>query len=533
MNLKKFISSFKYYLLFIIIEIFLISAINYFESYRTGIEFIFKKYVKFEFILIVIVSLSFLLLLKKKFTSYLFVLIPVLIFYTISNEYFLYFNRILKFSEVNEINELIRFLPVGYIVFITLFILVYIYFLFSLFKNKYTAIVYFLILGLAYTLVIRVTPQLYMKTFDKLNFAYQDWDVKGTVRKTGFLNYMLYEEAQRNHAINSLMSEDKLLKLNDIKLDSIKREYPNIHVIVLESFFDPLMLKELSFSKSIINPTFSKLFQNNFNISKTPVYAGGTAQAEFEILTGVPAYKEFGAVEFNLFTGSKTISLPSILKQLGYNTYMSNAGTQDVFNSNFAYKSLGFDKQYYIEGETYFKKHKEDDIIFDGDLLNYNLDFVEKTVKKSDKPIFNYVLGLYGHSPMVINNKRHPKIIEVYFNNKRVEGKLERIVNQYYYRTKAIGEYIEKLLKIDPKSIIAIIGDHLPNVPNIKDYGYGDQYKLKMYLINNKKVIKFDSEINHYQIPQYILNSVYPNNNFFKENSLREIYHSIIFNGAK
>lgn len=54
-----------------------------------------------------------------------------------------------------------------------------------------------------------------------------------------------------------------------------------------------------------------------------------------------------------------------------------------------------------------------------------------------------------------------------------------------------------------------------------------------MYLINNKKVIKFDSEINHYQIPQYILNSVYPNNNFFKENSLREIYHSIIFNGAK
>jgi hypothetical protein len=134
---------------------------------------------------------------------------------------------------------------------------------------------------------------------------------------------------------------------------------------------------------------------------------------------------------------------------------------------------------------------------------------------------------------MVINNKRHPKIIDVYYNNERVEGKLERIANQYYYRTKTIGEYIENLLKIDPESIIAIIGDHLPNVPNIKEYGYGNQYKLKMYLINNKKVIKFDSEINHYQIPHYILNYVCPNNNLYKVNSLREIYHSIIFNGAK
>ena len=378
MNSKKLLSKFKYYLLFIIIEILLISAVNYFESYRTGIEFIFKKYAKFEFILVVTLSLSFLLLLKKKYSSYIFVLIPVLIFYTISNEYFLYFNRVLKFSEVNEVNELIYFIPGGYVVLVILFILVYSYFLVRFFKNKYTAIFYFFILGLVYTLTIKVTPQLYIKTFDKLNFAYQDWDVKGTVRKTGFLNYMLYEEAKRNYAINNLMSEDKLLKLSEIKFDSIKREYPNIHLIVLESFFDPSSLKELSFSKKITSDIFSKLFKDNFNISKTPVYAGGTAQAEFEILSGVPAYKEFGAVEFNLFTGSKTISLPSVLKRLGYSTYMTNAGTQDVFNSNFAYKSLGFDKQYYIEGETYFKKHKEDNIIFDGDLLNYNLDFIKE-----------------------------------------------------------------------------------------------------------------------------------------------------------
>lgn len=378
MNSKKLLSKFKYYLLFIIIEILLISAVNYFESYRTGIEFIFKKYAKFEFILVVTLSLSFLLLLKKKYSSYIFVLIPVLIFYTISNEYFLYFNRVLKFSEVNEVNELIYFIPGGYVVLVILFILVYSYFLVRFFKNKYTAIFYFFILGLVYTLTIKVTPQLYIKTFDKLNFAYQDWDVKGTVRKIGFLNYMLYEEAKRNYAINNLMSEDKLLKLSEIKFDSIKREYPNIHLIVLESFFDPSSLKELSFSKKITSDIFSKLFKDNFNISKTPVYAGGTAQAEFEILSGVPAYKEFGAVEFNLFTGSKTISLPSVLKRLGYSTYMTNAGTQDVFNSNFAYKSLGFDKQYYIEGETYFKKHKEDNIIFDGDLLNYNLDFIKE-----------------------------------------------------------------------------------------------------------------------------------------------------------
>ena len=80
---------------------------------------------------------------------------------------------------------------------------------------------------------------------------------------------------------------------------------------------------------------------------------------------------------------------------------------------------------------------------------------------------------MYGHFPYETNKKKYPDIIEVQHQDDRV-GK---IANQFFYRTKAIAEYIQHLLLIDPDCIVYITSDHLP--PILWD---GTKYKFDQHI---------------------------------------------------
>ncbi|HHO46968.1 MAG TPA: hypothetical protein ENN06_00675 [Desulfobacteraceae bacterium] len=82
-------------------------------------------------------------------------------------------------------------------------------------------------------------------------------------------------------------------------------------------------------------------------LSISPVFGGATAQAEFELLCGVPAMRELSGVEFNVFTGADTPCLPNILGKSGYHAVATNGFRPDFFNSPNAYEGIGFDKAYY------------------------------------------------------------------------------------------------------------------------------------------------------------------------------------------
>jgi hypothetical protein len=139
---------------------------------------------------------------------------------------------------------------------------------------------------------------------------------------------------------------------------------------------------------------------------------------------------------------------------------------------------------------------------------------------------------MYGHSPFFINRKRHRQKISTTFKENIIkdEGFLNSI-NQIYFRTKAVNDYIPELIKIDANSLIIIIGDHLPKIYNFNKYGYLDNNKKKLlnyYVIYKGVPIKVDKTIHHHNIPDLILNILSNKKIDPQKNSIKK-YNKIIY----
>jgi phosphoglycerol transferase MdoB-like AlkP superfamily enzyme len=345
-----------------------------------------------------------------------------------------------------------------------------------------------------------------------------------SVNDNGRLTMMLYFEASRRVAIKQTDAYRKRGAYDQevrATADFIRRngDRHDVYLVVLESFLDPTLLRGVTFSRDPRHPDFSRLVGDKQGFSISPVFGGGTAQAEFEALCGVPALGELSEIEFDDFTGHKAGCMPDILHQAGYSTYVSNVFEPDYFNSTKAYTGIGFDKIYYPteyarDRETYLtvgNASKGETYLFDGDLFNQNLAFVARTLRENpDRPILNYVLTMYGHEPHDIDTDRRPLVLSM--NAPHEDQQLLRSANQYWYRTQAIASYIQGLVKLDPHSLIILMSDHVPpldgGVKSYRDFGYLDNSEDSMHMnriviVEDGKVVRHKT-IHHYDVPSLI-----------------------------
>lgn len=336
------------------------------------------------------------------------------------------------------------------------------------------------------------------KTYHKKLFNYKYWSHQNTVKNNGKMSsFIFYSNLEQENKKNLHLKNHNINISNTLYKEKIINK-KNIYYIVLESFINPNYLKDISFN---INPLSTKLkkylYKGDFSKIISPVYGGNTAQAEFELLTGVKAFSKVNTSEFNVLTGKQIDGFLYQFKKNNYDTVATIASNSGYFNSKSAYKSLGFDKVVFLEEENRFQKNKNDERIFDGDLFSYNLEFLKNNLQKSEKPLFNYVLGVYGHMPYNRNQKDRPDIIQT------KNSSISRISNQFYYRTEVLAEYINNIIKLDPNSIILVSSDHLPPILNNKiKYNYSKYTNIALLLENGKPINI--SKKNQYKIPWVI-----------------------------
>ena len=108
--------------------------------------------------------------------------------------------------------------------------------------------------------------------------------------------------------------------LNVSETSRSKEELPNIMFVQLESYFDPTEVEWLRFSEDPI-PNLRKLYADySSGYFKVPSVGAGTANTEFEVLTGMNM-RFFGPGEYPYKTYVKTTPLESAasaLSSLGY-----------------------------------------------------------------------------------------------------------------------------------------------------------------------------------------------------------------------
>ncbi|MBF0162146.1 MAG: sulfatase-like hydrolase/transferase [Magnetococcales bacterium] len=409
--------------------------------------------------------------------------LPLAALYLGHDYYYLRFSRIPKWVEFHQLPELMGVLEPGLSLVLGAIVLVPVVLFVTCLrmpplKSRKTALGVLLLLPIVLLLAAPVYhPKEFIQLFKRLTIEIIYYSNLINVEYNGRLATSLYNEAKRRETVQSLENFRNIesLSLRVPEALAQKSNGKNVHLIVMESFIDPTLLDKVPKTLQPAHPDYLKLVGNKQGFSVSPIFGGYTAQPEFEVLCGVPAFQEFDEIEFNMFTGSKTYCLPSILRSLGYVSTASNAYMPEFFNTVLAYKGIDFDAVYFAREyvptrETYLSKGPEENnkFFFDEELFAQNLDFVKRSIEQK-KPFFNYLLTVYGHFPFELDRAGPPL-----FTLPELPEAVGKIINQYHYRTKALAGYLNRLMALDPTALIIVVSDHLPPLPG----GIGEYEKL-------------------------------------------------------
>ena len=378
-----------------------------------------------ELPLLVVAYLALYLLLRRSRYRSLMAALPLAVFYIAHDLHYLWYGNVIRLADISEVPELVEVLTTQEIVTysLLLFAPLLLYVLSVEWRKGLTVLALILLLSVVPVAHDRLAAAIVARVEGSGNVT--EWSDQYSARDTGRLTMLLYHEARRRGVrsrLSSFRGNDSYRTLIEARSASLRRfgTRRNVHFIVLESFLDPTLFRNISYSRSPVHPDFVALFGGHEGLVRSPVFGGRTCQAEFEALCGVPAFARLGGIEFNLLSGRGISCLPALLRETGYMTIASNAYKPDFFNTLPAYRSLGFEQlhfpvEYAPRRATYLSTGDvgAEMFLFDGDLLRQNLEYVRRNMAEG-VPLFNYVLGIYGHNPHRVNEALRPHIIDVY-----------------------------------------------------------------------------------------------------------------------
>ncbi|MBI3561147.1 MAG: sulfatase-like hydrolase/transferase [Gammaproteobacteria bacterium] len=451
--------------------------------------------------------------------------VPILIFYLVHDIFFLAYSKVFRWVNVHELPELFQVLPLVYTAVIVGVFFGPLLLMLAAINPRQTRQNMLLSLPLVIILAaLFYFPAHFEQVFRGLASQMVVYSDAKSVERNGRLVMSLLREAERLQVTRTIapyrdrLVYDQQARQRATYITSQGNRH-NVHMIVLESFLDPNLFLGAKFSQSPTHPDFSRFFGDTAGLSIAPMFGGATSQSEFEVLCGVPGFEKLSSIEFNVFTGSAAQCLPGILRQSGYRTIGANAYKPNFFNALTAYKGIGFGEVHFprefYPGITYLSSGDTgvEEYQFDAELFAQNLAMVRQALRQApDKPIFNYLMTIYGHTPHVLDPGKRPEFIRILADYQ--DDHLGRSTNQFYYRSKAITDYVKELIAVDKHSLIILVADHVPplrNGPNtFKALQYlgnieGSYYHNRILIIENGIPKKYPL-LHHYDMPDVIQN---------------------------
>jgi phosphoglycerol transferase MdoB-like AlkP superfamily enzyme len=227
----------------------------------------------------------------------------------------------------------------------------------------------------------------------------------------------------------------------------------NVHIVLLESFWDPKLLKEAGYNQDPLAPAFRSLWERTgFAHVMSPVFGGYTANAEFEILCGFPVVEN--NVKFERQLLNDVPCLPHLLAEHGYRTLASHPNVPVFWNRINAYRRMGF--QTYWSKQDFLLDDMNREFLSDASLYRQVLEKIADPIDNR-QPLLNYIVTYFGHWNYPLNDSRPIRITA----SSDVD-EVSSFANTMYYKSLELMDFLEQLQTRDPDSIIVLFGDHLP-----------------------------------------------------------------------
>ena len=323
---------------------------------------------------------------------------------------------------------------------------------------------------------------------------------------------MTKPEDYSEETVDSLLTHtDSTLASNDDDLSEDTKQtesQPNIICVLLESFCDPDEINFLQVEGGDPIPTFHELEQNySTGYLTVPVVGAGTANSEFEVLSGM-SLQYFGTGEYPYKTILKETDCESVasdLKTLGYAAHAVHNNGGNFYSRAHVFSMFGFDS---------FTSKELMDITEYTPLGSWASDsiLVSETIKTldstPDQPDFTYTItvGTHGAYPTdpVLEDPAYTvtgALTDEGAADTEVNNQWTYYVNQLHAADEFISGLIEELENRDEDTIVVLWGDHLPTMGlTDDDMKSGDIYKTKYVTWNNMGLEKEDADLYAYQL---------------------------------
>jgi hypothetical protein len=338
--------------------------------------------------------------------------------------------------------------------------------------------------------------------FSNLAFAYEDygfsycfletWLNKGIPRPIGY-------QASSVRAVEARVEEHMPAEAAPAQTDV------NIIYVQLESFVDPNEIKGLELSENAV-PNWTALTEQYASGYLTvPVVGAGTANTEFEMLTGMST-RFFGPGEYPYETRMLDRTAESVaydLKENGYATHAIHNHRATFYSRNQVYANLGFDDftslEYMPKAEMTPKNWAKDRILTG--------EIVKALDATPNQPDLVFTVSVQGHGKYPKTQVlEDPAITVEACPDQEYQYAFEYYVNQIREMDTFVGELTSALEERSEKTVLVLYGDHLPAL-NLEthDMKSGSLYRTRYVVWNNFGLEKQDEDLASYQLSASVL----------------------------
>jgi len=334
--------------------------------------------------------------------------------------------------------------------------------------------------------------------FGNLNYAYRDYGMPYCFIATSVSAGISKPRGYSEEMIAELL-EDKTRKGTDTILKEKKdsTDHPNIIVLQMESFTVAQDYANIEVSQDptpVFNSLYDKYTSGTFVV---PACGAGTANTEFEVLTGISA-KFFGPGEYPYKGKLRENTLENmayVTRSHGYNTAALHDHRALFYNRNEVYANLGFNtftSVEYMNNVSFTPTNWCKDKVLTDEIM----EIMESTEERD----FMHVISVEGHGAYPTEQVfKHP-YTEVTADDEETKWKYEYYLNECHEMDTFIGDLIDRIEESGEPTVMIIYGDHIPAL-DVKEENYkqDDLYSTRYVIWDNIGLPKEDRDIHSYE----------------------------------